>query len=502
MRTFVASLLLLLSTVAAAAPDNLLQQGRLFDALGDPLAGSTNIDVALWDTPSGGTALWTESHTESLDDGYYTLELGSSTAFPAGLWDNDELFLSMSINGGPDLTRIELQAVNHAFRAEHAQTADSATVADLADGLTGTLDWSQVSNVSGTIATLGCSDGQLPTVASGAWTCVGATAHQHSFAEVTGVIDISQIPVGGSSSDVAAGDHSHASTDWNTLSNRPSGLDDGDDVLDEATVEGFVTNDALSFSGSVGVGSGTNDAAAALQVDSTTQGFLPPRMSTAQRTGISSPPAGLMVFDTDLGWPVFYDGTDWRRFDGRSADNITLLEWVKVTPSGQLSSGIGTNTVFTATQNVTQNYSSVVLNHTFTGDFEVVAEWGHTYVGMGIIHGVAVDYADHTGYSADGNGPYWGAIGTTGYPSGYAGTFIGQYHAGGKGNNTQIWGFRWTRSGNTVRIQTSSSGPSGPWNDIGGPYTIPSNHNVIIGIGEAGPNSGGPLRLLSVSAEP
>lgn len=53
------------------------------------------------------------------------------------------------------------------------------------------------------------------------------------------------------------------------------------------------------FMGSVGVGVSTNDANALLQVDSTTQGFLPPRMTTAQRTAIVGP-AGLVVYDTDI----------------------------------------------------------------------------------------------------------------------------------------------------------------------------------------------------------
>ena len=39
---------------------------------------------------------------------------------------------------------------------------------------------------------------------------------------------------------------------------------------------------------------------AILQADSTTKGFLPPRMTTGQRTGITSPAAGLMVYDTTL----------------------------------------------------------------------------------------------------------------------------------------------------------------------------------------------------------
>jgi len=46
---------------------------------------------------------------------------------------------------------------------------------------------------------------------------------------------------------------------------------------------------------------GTINASARVQIDSTTQGFLPPRMTTAQKVGIATPATGLVVFDTDLG---------------------------------------------------------------------------------------------------------------------------------------------------------------------------------------------------------
>ena len=59
------------------------------------------------------------------------------------------------------------------------------------------------------------------------------------------------------------------------------------------------------------MGTTTPNASAAVQVDSTTQGFLPPRITTAQRTAISSPAEGLMVFDTDLKQWMGYDSTQW-----------------------------------------------------------------------------------------------------------------------------------------------------------------------------------------------
>jgi hypothetical protein len=46
-------------------------------------------------------------------------------------------------------------------------------------------------------------------------------------------------------------------------------------------------------------GSGSISSSAALEVSSTTKGFLPPRMTESQRTSISTPATGLMVYQTD-----------------------------------------------------------------------------------------------------------------------------------------------------------------------------------------------------------
>jgi hypothetical protein len=54
-----------------------------------------------------------------------------------------------------------------------------------------------------------------------------------------------------------------------------------------------------TFGAGLSVGAALN-ASAILQADSTTKGFLPPRMTTAQKNAIASPAAGLVVYDTTL----------------------------------------------------------------------------------------------------------------------------------------------------------------------------------------------------------
>lgn len=61
----------------------------------------------------------------------------------------------------------------------------------------------------------------------------------------------------------------------------------------------------------VGVGTSSPNASAKVQIDSTDKGFLPPRMTSAQKNAISSPANGLEVWDTDLSEKQVYNGSDW-----------------------------------------------------------------------------------------------------------------------------------------------------------------------------------------------
>ena len=63
------------------------------------------------------------------------------------------------------------------------------------------------------------------------------------------------------------------------------------------------------------IGSATKAVASAqLEMVSTTQGFLPPRMTTTQKNAIASPAAGLQVFDTTFNQMSYFNGTVWINF--------------------------------------------------------------------------------------------------------------------------------------------------------------------------------------------
>jgi len=63
--------------------------------------------------------------------------------------------------------------------------------------------------------------------------------------------------------------------------------------------------------GVLGVGTSSTVASAILELDSTTKGFLPPRMTSTQMNSISSPAEGLMIYATDIHQWVGWNGSVW-----------------------------------------------------------------------------------------------------------------------------------------------------------------------------------------------
>ena len=67
----------------------------------------------------------------------------------------------------------------------------------------------------------------------------------------------------------------------------------------------------VNTSGNAVFGSDTLVTSAQLAIDSTTKGFLPPRMTTTQKNAISTPAAGLVVYDNTLNQLSYFNGTSW-----------------------------------------------------------------------------------------------------------------------------------------------------------------------------------------------
>lgn len=111
----------------------------------------------------------------------------------------------------------------------------------------------------------------------------------------------------------------------------------------------------------IGIGVPNPAVSAALDLTSTTKGFLPPRMTSLQRDAIASPVAGLMVYNTDSKKVEWYDGTIWVGVEAESNKSTDVA--------------LGTSDVLYPTQNAVKTYvdgyvdpnSFYTANGTLTG---------------------------------------------------------------------------------------------------------------------------------------
>lgn len=83
---------------------------------------------------------------------------------------------------------------------------------------------------------------------------------------------------------------------------------------------------ALYAQDNVGIGTLNPNSKSILDLSSTDKGFLAPRMSTAQRLAIapSATEEALLVFDTDLKFYFYWNGTQWVQLPGDNAFNTSL----------------------------------------------------------------------------------------------------------------------------------------------------------------------------------
>lgn len=83
----------------------------------------------------------------------------------------------------------------------------------------------------------------------------------------------------------------------------------------------------ITADGRIGIGTNAPQSSAAVEISSTTRGFLPPRMTATERDAIASPAEGLIVYVTTTSqegyW--YYDGTRWLPLISTVSANSTIV---------------------------------------------------------------------------------------------------------------------------------------------------------------------------------
>jgi uncharacterized protein (TIGR02145 family) len=102
---------------------------------------------------------------------------------------------------------------------------------------------------------------------------------------------------------------------------------------------GFVFSVMSGMAQNVGIGTSSPDNSALLELKSANSGFLPPRMTFAQRNAIVNPAQGLMVYCTDCdssGQPQFFNGARWCNMLGGIATGLLVTDLPSVTIGNQI----------------------------------------------------------------------------------------------------------------------------------------------------------------------
>ena len=145
----------------------------------------------------------------------------------------------------------------------------------------------------------------------------------------------------------------------------------------------------------VGIGTTSPAASSILDISSTTQGMLAPRMTTAQKNAIATPANGLLVFDTNLKEFSYYDlpSTTWVNIkQGRdnfkrikSTDNLATVLATELVAGGGTKYLLDSNTYYEINGQIVLNYP-IELNNAYlsgldTNDDKIVKSAGDIFVG-------------------------------------------------------------------------------------------------------------------------
>jgi len=115
----------------AQIPRTLSYQGVLTDTLGNPRPdGTVSFTFSLYDTSTGGIAIWTETKNLQVRRGLFFTALGDVTPFGAGVRFDRPYWLGVKPGSDPELSpRIPLTSVGYSFSAIKSDTAHFALTA-------------------------------------------------------------------------------------------------------------------------------------------------------------------------------------------------------------------------------------------------------------------------------------------------------------------------------------------------------------------------------------
>ena len=112
----------------AEVSDKIPVGGLLTDLDGQALDGDYDMAFGLYESATGGTAIWSEVNQVTVDDGLFSVQLGSITTIDfLDLIEASDLWLGITVGADSEADRIPIGTVPYAMEAQYCHTVLDAT---------------------------------------------------------------------------------------------------------------------------------------------------------------------------------------------------------------------------------------------------------------------------------------------------------------------------------------------------------------------------------------
>ena len=351
------SILFNFPTLNAQAPQKMSYQAVIRNSSSALVTSTTvGMKISVLQGTSAGTAVYVETQTPTTNtNGLVSLEIGTGTVvtgtFSSINWANGPYFIKTETDptGGINYTIAgtnQLMSVPYALFSAAVTTNANLTGDVKSTGNATTIDALKVTNsmLAGSIDLAVKVTGTLP-VANGGTGASSLSANTVLLGNGTSAIQTVAPQTSGNvltSNGITWTSAATAAAAAGTLTGATLAANVLNSSLTSVGTIANLTTGAIINSGKVIVGaSSAASASAVLEANSTSQGFLPPRMTTTQRNAITAPAAGLHVYNTDINCLEIWNTNGWMSFCGGSIlfNGVAIIgtvpnNWVQKTNFG------------------------------------------------------------------------------------------------------------------------------------------------------------------------
>ncbi len=120
---------------SASMPATIGYQGRLKNTAGTAQTGTFSFTFRLYNDLTLGSAMWSETQTLAVSDGFVTAQLGASTTFPVAVDFNQPMYFTVEVGSDGEMSpRVPIGSVAYAYTAGGIASLSSVAAASATGG--------------------------------------------------------------------------------------------------------------------------------------------------------------------------------------------------------------------------------------------------------------------------------------------------------------------------------------------------------------------------------